>query len=285
MSNNIEHDELQYLNLIDNVIKNGAKKVGRNNAVTYSIFGHMSRYSLRDNTLPVITTKKMFLRGIIEELLWILRGSTNANELKEKNIHIWDGHTSKEHYQSCGLDYEEGDTGPLYGMQWRHSGAEYKGMREDYTSQGVDQIKNVIEQLKNNPNSRRHVVCSWNPSDLPKMVLPPCHCLFQFYVNDNGLSCTLYQRSGDIGLGIPFNITSYSLLTHFIANELGIPANEFIHVIGDAHVYEDHIPALQEQLKRQPKRFPKVRVISNTDQPFLIENYESHGAIKMKMVV
>lgn len=200
------HEEQQYIDLINTIIEKGTRKVGRNDAVTYNIFGHTSRYSLRDNKLPLITTKKVFTRGIIEELLWFLKGSTNANELKEKNVHIWDGHTSKEHYESCGLEYEDGDIGPLYGFQWRHFGAEYKDMNTDYTGQGVDQIANVVEQLKSNPNSRRHVVCAWNPADIPSMVLPPCHCLFQFYIDDDGLSCQLYQRSGDVGLGVPFPI-------------------------------------------------------------------------------
>lgn len=282
------HEEQQYLDLVKNIIDNGTRKVGRNNAVTYSIFGHTSRYSLRNGTLPLLTTKKVFTRGIIEELLWFLRGSTNANELKEKNVHIWDGHTSKEHYESCGLDYEEGDIGALYGFQWRHSGARYRGMNVDYTEEGVDQIAHVVQQLKENPNSRRHVVCSWNPSDLPYMVLPPCHCLFQFYIDDEGLSCQLYQRSGDVGLGVPFNITSYAILTHLIAKELGIPAKEFIHVIGDAHIYEPHIDALKEQIKREPYPFPTLEIRDVEDMTvtnFKIKNYKCHPAIKMNIVV
>jgi thymidylate synthase len=282
-------EEQQYLDLIKNIIENGTKKVGRNNAVTYNIFGHTSRYSLRNNTLPILTTKKVFTRGIIEELIWFLRGSTNANELKEKNVHIWDGHTSKEHYEACGLnDYEEGDVGPLYGFQWRHFGAEYYDMHASYTGQGIDQISNVIEQLKSNPNSRRHVVCAWNPVDIPDMVLPPCHCLFQFYVDDEGLSCQLYQRSGDVGLGVPFNITSYAILTHLIAMEVGIPAKEFIHTIGDAHIYEPHIEALKEQIKREPYPFPKLEIEDSEileAKHFKILDYKCHPAIKMKMVV
>lgn len=284
-------EEQQYLDLIKNIIENGTKKVGRNNAVTYNIFGHTSRYSLRNNTLPILTTKKVFTRGIIEELIWFLRGSTNANELKEKNVHIWDGHTSKEHYEACGLnDYEEGQCGPIYGWQWRRFGAEYPS-----TEGGVDQISNVVEQLKNNPNSRRHVVCSWNAKDLPMMVLPVCHAMFQFYIDEEGLSCQMYQRSGDVGLGVPFNITSYSILTHVIAKLIGVPAKEFIHVIGDAHIYEPHIEALKEQIKREPFDFPTLDIIKDIKSiedvekmiasDFKINNYKSHEKIKMKMVV
>lgn len=282
------HEEHQYLDLVKKIIGEGCRKVGRNNAVTYSIFGHTSRYSLRNGTLPLLTTKKVFTRGIIEELLWFLSGSTNANELKDKNVHIWDGHTSKEHYKACGLNYEEGDVGPLYGFQWRHCGADYVDMNTDYTGKGFDQIAHVVEQLKKNPHSRRHVVCAWNPTNIPSMVLPPCHCLFQFYVDDEGLSCQLYQRSGDVGLGVPFNITSYAILTHMIANEIDVPAKEFIHVIGDAHIYEEHIDALKEQLGRDPHPFPTLEIDDPgvlTPENFKIKNYKYHPAIKMKMVV
>lgn len=282
-------EEQQYLDLIDNIVKNGTRKVGRNNQVTYSIFGHTSTYSLRDKKLPLLTTKKVFTRGIIEELLWFLSGSTNANVLKEKNVRIWDGHTSKEHYKSCNLDYDEGEVGPSYGFQWRHCGAEYTGKVKEYDdNDGIDQIENVIKQLKKNPNSRRHIVCSWIPADIPKMVLPPCHCLFQFYIDDDGLSCQMYQRSGDVGLGVPFNITSYCILTHMIAIELGISANKFIHVIGDAHIYEEHMDALKEQMTREPYEFPTIEIADKevlTSKDFHIKNYKCHPAIKMKMVV
>lgn len=284
------HEEQQYLDLVKTIIERGTRKVCRNNAVTYSIFGHTSRYSLLNKKLPLLTTKKIFTRGIVEELLWFLKGSTNANELKEKNVNIWNGHTSKEHYDAVGLDYEEGDVGPLYGFQFRHSGAKYVDMHTDYTGKGVDQIFNVVQQLKDDPNSRRHVVCAWNPSDLPLMTLAPCHCLFQFYVDEEGLSCQLYQRSGDVGLGVPFNITSYAILTHMVAQEIGVPAKEFIHVIGDAHIYEDHIDALKEQITREPFPFPTLEIIDREDDEmtvsnFVIKDYQCHPGIKMKMVV
>jgi thymidylate synthase len=286
--NHTMHDEQQYIDLVNTIINTGTKRVGRNNAVTYSIFGHTSRYSLRNNKLPVLTTKKVFTRGIIEELLWFLSGSSDANVLKDKNVHIWDGHTSREHYESCGLEYEDGDVGPSYGHQWRHSGAEFKGMQNNYDNNGIDQISNVVKQLKETPMSRRHVVCSWVPSDIPKMVLPPCHCLFQFYVDEEGLSCQMYQRSGDVGLGVPFNISSYALLTHLIAREVGIKAKEFIHVIGDAHIYEEHIEALKSQITRHPYEFPTIEIddvdILNAGN-FHILNYQCHPSIKMKMVV
>lgn len=276
-------EEQQYLSLINQIITTGTKKVGRNDATTYSVFGNTSRYSLRDNKLPLLTTKRVFTRGIIEELLWFLRGSTDANELVAKNVHIWDGHTSSEHQKACGLDtYNEGECGPIYGYQWRHGG-------------NTDQIANVVSQLKSDPNSRRHVVCSWNVGDLPRMVLPPCHVLFQFYIDDNGLSCQMYQRSGDVGLGVPFNITSYAILTHIIARLVGVTANEFIHVIGDAHIYEEHLPQLKEQITREPFEFPTLEIIPDiktlddvekmTASDFKINNYKHHASIKMKMVV
>lgn len=277
------HDEQQYLDLIKQVAKSGHKKVvERNNAVTYSVFGHMSRYSLRDGTLPVITTKRIFLRGVIEELLWMLSGDTNSKTLESKGVNIWKGHTSREHLDSCGLtDYEEGYAGPIYGAQWRGT---------DNSTHSVDQISQVIESLREQPGSRRHVVCAWNPGDIPKMALPPCHCLFQFYIDDEGLSCQLYQRSADIGLGVPFNITSYSLLTHIIAKLVGVPAKEFIHVLGDAHIYAEHMDKLVEQSKREPLPFPKVSILStDIDQldasKILVRNYQYHDIIKLDMVV
>lgn len=287
-------EEQQYIDLIKNVAHNGFRSKGRNDEETISIFGHMSRYSLKDNTLPVITTKRVWLRGVIEELLWFIRGSTNANELKEKNVRIWDGHSSREHLDQCGLnDYKEGDIGPGYGHQWRHCGAPYEGCNADYSGKGIDQLANVIEQLKNNPNSRRMVVCSWNPVDIPKMALPPCHCLFQFYRNDDGISCMMYQRSADISLGVPFNITSYALLTHLVAHEVGVPAIEFVHVIGNAHLYKDHVePLMKIQVHREPFEFPKVHfrdtlknIFEATIDDIQVVGYKCHPSIKLEMIV
>lgn len=184
------------------------------------------RYSLKES-FPLLTTKRVFWRAVVEELLWFIRGSTNALELKEKNVNIWDANSTREYLDSIGLsDRVEGDLGPVYGFQWRHYGAEYKDMYTDYTGKGIDQLKNIIETLKTNPNDRRIIMCSWNPIDLPKMALPPCHCLVQFYVANGELSCMLYQRSADMGLGVPFNIASYALLTNMIAHITGLKVSD-----------------------------------------------------------
>ena len=291
-------DELQYIALVERILTDVKPLVtGRGGSKTKSIFGHTSRYSLKNGTLPILTTKKLFTRGIIEELLWMLRGSTDATELSNKRVHIWDGHTSREHLDAVGLEHlREGDTGPLYGFQFRHSGAEYKGCDVDYTGCGVDQIANVIASLKNDPGSRRHVVCAWNASQSNQMALTPCHCMFQFYVDVNGLSCQMYQRSADVALGVPFNIASYALLTHIIAKVIGIPAYEFIHVLGDAHIYEPHLVQIQEQTLRTPLfPFPTVEINKDihtmediealTVDDFTVSGYRSHPRIKMSLVI
>jgi thymidylate synthase len=196
-------EEYGYINLITRILKNGDERKGRNGAITRSIFGHIAEYSLYDDTLPLFTTKKVFFRGVVEELLWMLRGSTDANELKEKNIHIWDAHSSREHLDKTGLEiYHEGDCGPIYGFQWRHCGAEYVDCDTDYSGQGVDQLANVIDGIKKDPFSRRHIINAWNPIDLSKMALTPCHAMMQFYVDsEDGLSCMMTQRSADVCLG------------------------------------------------------------------------------------
>lgn len=289
-------DEYNYLDLVQKALDSNTVRVGRGGPTTRSIFGHQARYSLKDNTLPLLTTKKVFTRGIIEELLWMIRGSTNVNELQEKNVHIWDGHSSRQHLDNFGLcDLREGDIGAGYGHQWRYAGATYRGCDSDYTGEGVDQLAELIYNLKHNPTSRRHVISAWSVPDIKKMALPPCHCLFQFYVDENGLSCQLYQRSGDIGIGIPFNITSYSILTHIIAKLIDVPAYEFIHTIGDAHIYTAHEEALREQVTREPFPFPKLHIKADikdlsdvekmTASDFEIINYVHHPKIKMEMVV
>lgn len=287
------HEEYQYLDLVREVIHKGKTKMDRTNVGTVSIFGAQSRYSLRNNTLPLLTTKKVFVRGLIEELLWFIRGSTNAKELSQKNIRIWDGNSSREFLDKSGFHHrEEGDLGPIYGFQWRHFGAEYIDMHTDYTGQGIDQLKEVIHKIKNTPNDRRIIMTAWNPIDLPKMALPPCHCFVQFYVADSELSCMLYQRSADMGLGVPFNIASYSILTHMIAHVTGLKAGEFVHTIGDCHVYSNHIVPLEEQVKRQPRNFPTLNIkrkVENIEdfryEDFEIIGYDPLPAIKMDMAV
>lgn len=191
----------------------------------------------------------MFWRGIAEELLWFIQGSTDAKLLQAKNVRIWDGNSTREFLDKQGFaDREEGDLGPVYGFQWRHFGAEYKTCQDDYAGQGVDQLNDVIERIRKNPNDRRIIMCAWNPVDIPRMALPPCHCLVQFYVANGELSCQLYQRSADMGLGVPFNIASYALLTHMMAHITGLKPGDFVHTLGDAHIYLNHIEPLKEQV-------------------------------------
>lgn len=286
-------EEMQYLNIIGRIITIGNKRIDRTGVGALSIFGTQMRYSLRNNVLPLLTTKRVFFRAVVEELLWFIRGSTNAKDLQSKNIHIWDGNSTREFLDAGGfIDREEGDLGPVYGFQWRHFGANYKTCNEDYTGQGIDQLAEVIDRIKNNPNDRRIIMSAWNPIDIPQMVLPPCHCLAQFFVADGELSCQLYQRSADMGLGVPFNIASYALLTHMIAHVTGLKAGDFVHTTGDTHVYLNHIEPLKEQLERVPRRFPTLhfkRSIQSIDD-FLFEDlevrdYDPYPTIKMQMAV
>lgn len=287
------HEEHQYLDLIRHVLDHGKIKRDRTGVGTQSIFGTQCRYSLRDGVMPLLTTKRVFWKGVVEELLWFVKGSTNAKELSAKGVKIWDGNSSRQFLDKMGFyDREEGDLGPIYGFQWRHFGAQYENMHADYTNQGIDQLRDVIDKIKNAPNDRRMIICAWNPVDLTKMALPPCHCFVQFYVCDGELSCMLYQRSGDIGLGVPFNIASYSLLTYMIAHVTGTKPGDFIHTIGDSHVYLNHVEPLKEQLNREPRPFPKFRIkrtVEDIDQfspdDFELIDYNPHPTIKMEMAV
>jgi len=288
-----QHEEMQYLNLVKNIIETGNMKGDRTGTGTLSLFGAQMRFSLRGGTFPLLTTKKVFYRGIAEELFWFIRGSTNAKELQEKNVRIWDGNSTREFLDSIGLtDREEGDLGPVYGFQWRHFGAEYTNMHADYSGKGVDQLAQVIDRIKNKPNDRRIIMCAWNPADLDKMALPPCHCLVQFYVANGELSCQLYQRSCDMGLGVPFNIASYALLTVMLAHVTGLVPGDFVHTLGDAHVYSNHVEPLKVQLQREPKEFPKIvikREVQNiedfTIDDFEVIGYNPHPKIQMDMAV
>lgn len=287
------HDEYQYLDTLAHILKNGRQKGDRTGTGTISIFGAQCRYSLADGTMPLLTTKRVFWRGVVEELLWFLRGSTNAKELSERGVRIWDGNGSRQFLDSLGfVDREEGDLGPVYGFQWRHFGAPYRTMHADYGDEGVDQIKNLIETIKTNPNDRRMILCSWNPADLGKMALPPCHCLAQFYVYEDELSCQLYQRSADMGLGVPFNIASYALLTHMVAKVTGKRPGDFVHTLGDAHIYLNHVDAVKQQLERKPRQFPKLHIKRDVKdifdfrfEDFEVVDYHPHPAIKMEMSV
>ncbi|KXN74035.1 thymidylate synthase [Conidiobolus coronatus NRRL 28638] len=297
---NNAHPEYQYLNLIRHIIDNGEFRADRTGTGTLAVFAPPSlRFNLKDS-FPLLTTKRVFFRGVAEELLWFVNGKTDAKLLQDKNIHIWDGNGSREYLDSIGLkDRREGDLGPVYGWQWRHFGAEYKDCDTDYTGQGVDQLMEVIDKVKNKPYDRRIVMSAWNPADLGKMALPPCHMFCQFYVStptpENPvprLSCQMYQRSCDMGLGVPFNIASYSLLTLMIAHVCKIEPGEFILTMGDCHVYKDHVEALETQLQRTPNDFPTLkfkREITNIEdfvyEDFILENYNPQKKIEMTMSV
>ncbi|CAL5071501.1 unnamed protein product [Urochloa decumbens] len=286
------HEEYHYLNLVEDIIRSGAQKNDRTGTGTLSKFGCQMRFNLRKN-FPLLTTKRVFWRGVVEELLWFISGSTNAKVLQEKGIRIWDSNASREYLDSVGLVHrEEGDLGPVYGFQWRHFGAEYTDMHADYTGKGFDQLMDVIDKIKNNPDDRRIILSAWNPSDLKKMALPPCHMFAQFYVENGELSCQMYQRSADMGLGVPFNIASYSLLTYMIAQVCDLSPGDFVHVIGDAHVYRTHVRALEEQIQKMPKPFPileinpsKKDIDSFVASDFKLVGYDPHQKIEMKMAI
>ena len=249
----------QYLDLLDHVLKEGNDKGDRTGTGTKSVFGWQMRFNLNDG-LPLLTTKKLYLNAIIHELLWFIKGDTNISYLKEHNVKIWNEWAD-----------ENGDLGPVYGKQWRSW--------ETPDGRNLDQLDNVINQIKNNPDSRRMIVSAWNPSDVGSMALPPCHCLFQFYVSENKLSCQLYQRSADIFLGVPFNIASYSILTHMIANVCGLELGDFIHTLGDAHIYQNHVNQANIQLLRNVKKLPYIqfRKKFETINDFKYEDFEIVG--------
>jgi thymidylate synthase len=287
------HEEYQYLNLLKNIIDNGFLEEGRNGR-TKSIFGHSMRFSLENNKIPILTTKKTAWKTCLKELLWFIRGQTDNKILKDQGVHIWDANGSREFLDSRGLNhYEEDELGPIYGYQWRHFNKVYVRDVSDW-SQGIDQLQQIIDALKDEKQrtSRRLIMTAWNPCQLASMALPPCHIVCQFNVHDvNKLSCSMYQRSGDFPLGIPFNIASYAFLTHLIAKHCDLIAYEFIHFIGNCHIYEEHLELIKEQISREPLEFPTVCIKNKRDnindyevEDFEIQNYKSHEAIKMKMV-
>lgn len=286
-------DEQQYLNLISNIIDNGIFEMGRNGNVK-SIFGVNMRFDLTNNTIPLITTKKLAWKTCLKELLWFISGKTDNKILKNSNVKIWNENASREFLDSRGLyELEEDDLGPVYGHQWRHFNAEYKSCNDDYTNKGIDQLKNIIDLL-NNPsqrNSRRLIISAWNPQQIDQMALPPCHLLMQFKVTENkNLHLVLYQRSGDVGLGVPFNIASYAFLAHLVAHHCGLVATELVHFIGDAHIYEEHLETLSIQKDLIPLKFPKIQFKNKRDsiddyifEDFEICNYNHLQELKMIM--
>lgn len=283
----------EYFKLINHILNNGQERSDRTQTGTLSCFGYQMRFDLTEG-FPLITSKRVFFRGVVEELLWMLRGSTNANELNEKGVKIWNANGTKEFLKKNGLNYQEGHLGPVYGHQWRHFNAKYIDANTDYNNQGIDQIEQIIDMIKNNPESRRIILSGWNPSQNNEMALPPCHTLCQFYVNTSAktLSCQLYQRSGDVGLGVPFNIASYALLTHILAKMTNLTPKEFIHVLGDAHIYLNHKDILVEQLKNQTYASPKLiinveksDIVDYTYEDFDLIDYTYSSSTNMTMAV
>lgn len=250
------------------------------------------RFNLRGQ-FPLLTTKQVFWRGVAEELLWFIKGSTDARLLQQKNVRIWDGNSTREFLDAAGFKHRQvGDLGPVYGFQWRHYGAKYGTCNDDYSGVGIDQLRGIIERIKTNPTDRRIIMTAWNPSQLSEMALPPCHCLVQFYVDNGELSCQLYQRSADMGLGVPFNIASYALLTYMIAHVTNLKPGDFIHSLGDTHIYMNHIKPLREQLGRKPRPFPQLSItrrVTDIDdfkfEDFNIIGYNPYPNIKMEMAV
>jgi thymidylate synthase len=261
-----------YLDLLDHILNNGVEKGDRTGTGTLSVFGYQMRFDLPAG-FPLLTTKKLHLRSIVHELLWFLAGDTNIAYLHDNKVSIWDEWAD-----------ENGDLGPIYGHQWR------SWPTPDGNS--IDQITKVVEGIRRNPDSRRHVVSAWNVSDVDRMALPPCHCLFQFWVADGGLSCQLYQRSADVFLGVPFNIASYALLTLMMAQVTGLEAREFVHTFGDAHLYLNHVEQAQTQLQRRPRPLPTMRLNPDVDsifefqfEDFRLEGYDPHPHIRAPIAV
>jgi thymidylate synthase len=291
----------QYLDLCKKILEEGTYKDDRTGTGTYSIFGYQARYDLSKG-FPLVTTKKVFLRGIIHELLWFISGDTNIKYLVDNDVHIWDDWAYKAYKESDVFEGEDikafaarikfldkddpfvkkwGELGPVYGRQWRN-----------FNEEGVDQLENLINQIKTNPNSRRLIISAWNPCEVDKMALPPCHSFMQFYVINGKLSCQLYQRSADIFLGVPFNIASYSLFTMMIAQVCGLEAGEFIHTMGDAHIYTNHVEQIKLQLSREPKKLPIMKINPNVKSiydfkidDFTLEGYEPWPRIKGEVAV
>jgi thymidylate synthase len=262
----------QYHDLLERVLKEGVEKRDRTGTGTLSVFGHQTRFDLAKG-FPLVTTKKLHVKSIVYELLWFLKGDTNVRFLQEHGVRIWDEWAD-----------EKGNLGPVYGQQWRSWPKEEGGT--------IDQIAQVVADIKRNPDSRRLIVTAWNPADIAKMALPPCHCLFQFYVANGRLSCQLYQRSADIFLGVPFNIASYALLTMMMAQVIGLKPGEFVHTFGDAHLYLNHLDQAREQLTRRPYPLPMMKLNPDvTDifgfryEDFVLENYEAHPHIKAPVAV
>lgn len=279
----MNRNEAQYLTLVDLILERGEVRTDRTDTGTKSIFGHQMRFDLQEN-FPLLTTKKVHTKSIFAELLWMLSGSTNVRDLQKQGVTIWDEWADKN-----------GELGPVYGGQWRSW--ESSGVREHTDPKPIDQIQNVINQIKTDPFSRRHIVTAWNPGDLEYMALPPCHMMFQFYVHANAegnpaeLSCQLYQRSGDVFLGVPFNIASYALLTHMVAAQTGLRPREFVHTLGDAHIYLNHVDQVEQQMSRSILTGPQLvldhapTIFDYTLEDIHVIDYNHHPAIKAPVAI
>jgi thymidylate synthase len=287
-------EEYQYLDLISDILEEGSLEEGRN-GLTKSIFGAAMHFSLENGTIPLLTTKRVAWKTCLKELLWFLRGDTNNENLQKEGVAIWNDNASREFLDSRGLTHlRENDLGPVYGHQWRHFNAPYTTCDENYDGKGVDQLAQIIKCLKDplQRMSRRMVMCAWNPCQLDEMALPPCHILAQFNVTGgNKLSCCMFQRSGDVGLGVPFNIASYSFLTHLLAKHCDLEPFEFIYYLGNCHIYDSHLNVIQEQVTKTPHAFPTLNINVKRENindyildDFEVRNYKHHEVIKMKMV-
>ena len=286
-----KHEEEQYLDLLREILYYGQKNIDRTEVGTLSLFGKSMTFDLR-NGFPLLTTKFVPFEMIKKELLFFISGKTDTKILETQNVGIWKGNTSVEELRKKNLPWREGDMGPSYSHQWRHAGANYTGCDTDYTGQGVDQLRDLIEGLKNKPHDRRHIISAWNVKDISQMALPPCHCFAQFYVDGQYLDCLLYQRSADMFLGVPFNIASYALLTSIIGQLTGLTPRKLIHELGDCHVYLNHIQQVQQQLTRSPYPFPTLDVttpLTDIDNIALNDlkllNYKHHDKIAAVMAV
>ncbi|ATY59895.1 thymidylate synthase [Cordyceps militaris] len=307
------HEEHQYLDLVREILENGEHRPDRTGTGTVSIFAPRPlKFALHKDgvpILPLLTTKRVFLRAVVAELLWFVAGSTSSLPLSEAGVKIWDGNGSRAFLDAAGLGHRAvGDLGPVYGFQWRHFGADYVDAATDYAGQGVDQLADVVDKLRRTPYDRRIILSAWNPRDLKLMALPPCHMFAQFYVSyprggeavegekrptKGHLHCQLYQRSCDMGLGVPFNIASYALLTHMLAHVCDLVPGSLTQVMGDAHVYLDHVEALKVQLEREPRDFPTLEITRDKGgsidgwaaEDFVVKGYDPHKTIAMKMSV
>jgi len=286
------HEENQYLNLINDIIEENNIVSGRNGNVLTTI-GAVMHFDLTNMTIPIFTTKKVAWKTCAKELFWFIKGSTNNEVLNNQNVKIWNENASREFLDSRGLsNLKENDLGPVYGHQWRHFNAEYNDCNTNYLGKGIDQLQYLIDCLKDPKErySRRLIMSAWNPCQIDQMALPPCHVLLHLNVVDNKLSGILYQRSGDLGLGVPFNIMSYSLLIHILGQHCGLEVKEFIYYLGNAHIYDDHVECLREQLKNKPHQFPKLKILNKYENiedyslnDLEIIDYKSHDTIKMQM--